>query len=199
MIAMYTHSKRTRQCHDTKAAPYYAYNIRSRKDAMLYDFFLNVGFLGIIVYAFLACVLFGVIIYILVPALRLLFSKDRKTARFDILAHLLVLIIPVIVFGFMCSSLAKLVSYYCEYASETYEICTGKLCNVDFVLNPYRGTDYYSVSFDIGDFSFRENNISIDKTEVEKIKSAVGRDVTVCYKNEDRAQFIYRMFIAGGE
>lgn len=162
---------------------------------MLYNYFDDGGHIGTIVYSLLLCLMTGLIVRMIISAIKEISSKGIKNVYADLAVRGVVILVILVLSFFMGGQLIQSIEYYYEYVTETYGVISGKLENVKFELSDGRG-EFYVVTFKVNDLDFNDNNISTSSENAESIKSCENQEVTVYYKIENDQQFVYKIELA---
>ncbi len=163
---------------------------------MLYNYFDDGGYIGIIGFFLLLCLMLGIIIWIIVLTVKMVFSNGIKTVCTELAVHFIIVLVLAVLTFFICRHSIRAIEYYCDYVTETYNIISGKLEKVEFAPSGGRG-EFYTVSFKINDLDFNNTNISTSIKNVELIKYSENQKVTVYYKIENDQQFVYKIEVSG--
>lgn len=163
--------------------------------AMLYNYFDDGGYIGIVGFFLLLCLMIGIIIWIAFPTVKMVFSNGIKTVCTEIAVRLIIVLVLVVLTFFICRHSIRAIEYYYDYVTETYSVISGKLEKVDFAPSGGRG-EFYSVSFKVNDLDFNNTNISTSIKNAESIKYFENQKVTIYYKIENDQQFIYKIEVA---
>lgn len=162
---------------------------------MLYNYFYDGGFLGIIVFFLLLCLMMGIIIWIAYPTVKMVLSNGVKPVRTELAVRSIIVLALIVLTFFICRHSIRAIKYYYDYVTETYSVISGKLEKVDFVPSDGRGEFYY-VSFKVNDLDFNNTNISTSMKNVEMIKYYENQEVTIYYNIENDQQFVYKIEVA---
>ena len=162
---------------------------------MLYNYFDDGGFLGIIVFFLLLCLMMGIIIWIAYPTVKMVLSNGVKPVRTELAVRSIIVLALIVLTFFICRHSIRAIEYYYDYVTETYSVISGKLEKVDFVPSDGRGEFYY-VSFKVNDLDFNNTNISTSMKNVEMIKYYENQEVTIYYNIENDQQFVYKIEVA---
>ncbi len=159
---------------------------------MLYNYFNDGGYIGIIFLSFLMCIMAGIVISMLAPVARMVVLNRDKLIYSELIVRLIVMLVPVVLTIYICSHFVQSIEYYCDYVTEKYDVISGKLENVEFVHSEGRG-DFYIVSFKVNEVVFDDTNISTSIKNAETLKSYENIEVTICYKIKNNQQFVYKI------
>lgn len=162
---------------------------------MLYNYFDDGGYIGIIVFFLLLCLMMGIIIWIAYPTVKMVLSNGVKPVCTELAVRLIIVLVLAVLTFFIGRHSIRAIEYYYDYVTETYSVISGKLEKVDFVPSDGRGELYY-VSFKVNDLDFNNTNISTSMKNVEMIKYYENQEVTIYYNIENDQQFVYKIEVA---
>ncbi len=156
---------------------------------VIYDFFKDVGNLGLLFFSIVGFLLIGVVIYLILP---LFLKKDRS----EILIRIVVSVIPILILSIgVFPSLIQMCNMKEEFSDNLCPTAIGEMQEIKIEYNGGRGETYY-ISFKVNNISFVKA-ISTDIDTANKIKEYEGKQIKVWYTSflldDDGENTIYKI------
>ena len=158
---------------------------------MIYDFYKDIGYIGIIIYLMLSLLFTSLAVWQMIILVKTFIKQACSNAKVELFIRIVILILTLIFSVYFIISSFKLTKMYYLYSSNKCSIITGNISEINAIRNDDRDIEEYEISFNIGNTQFSENNINCSPELLDELTKVEGSEVTVFYTKTKSEYFIH--------
>lgn len=158
---------------------------------MIYDFYKEIGYIGIVAYLLLSLLLTSLAVWQVIIIVKNFIKHTCLNAKIELFIRITVAVLTLILSVAFITNLLRLTKMYYLYSSNQCSIITGNISEINSIRDDYRDNEEYEISFNIGNTRFSNTNINCSKELLNELMKLENSEVTVSYTKTKNGYFIH--------
>lgn len=158
---------------------------------MIYNFYKEIGYIGIIIYLILSLLFISLTVWQLIIFVKTFMKQTCSNAKVELFIRIAIFILTLILSVSFIMSSFKLTKMYYLYSFNKCSIITGDFSLINVIRDDYRDNEEYEISFNIGNIQFSKTNINCSSELLNELTKLEGSEVTVFYTKTKSGYFIH--------